>query len=231
MSKDLYNKRRKQIGLLLKHERKCKKLEQEDIARALGVRQEFISKIEAGTRRIDILELIDYCEALNLSLTEFAWKIETYLSALSLLPLPKRNILRKRIGVEVSWSENKFSALLGEIVPRLFEFTADTFIELQFEVEEGFDSCVKRMMVDRNRVPRWLVNKEYEFEYRFLDATSLLKAYSPFISLAAIGRVSGINQNLLSQYANGLKKARPNQMKRIIEAICKIGKELTAVVV
>ena len=231
MSKDLYNKRRKQIGLLLQHERKCQKLEQGDIAEVLGVRQEFISKIEAGTRRIDILELIDYCEALNLSLTEFAWKIETYLSALSLLPLPKRNILCKKIGVEVSWSENKFSALLGEIVPRPFEFTADSFVELQIEVEKGFNSCIIKMIADGNRIPRWLVNKEYEFEYRFLDATSLLKAYSPYISLAAISRVSGINQNLLSQYANGLKKARPNQMKRIMEAIHKIGKELTAVVV
>ena len=82
-----------------------------------------------------------------------------------------------------------------------------------------------------DRVPLWLVNKEYDFKYKFLDATSLLKAYSSYISLAVISRVSGINQNLLSQYANGLKKARPNQMKRIIEAINKIGKELSAVVV
>lgn len=110
MSKDLFDKRRKQIGLLLQHERKCQKLEQEDIARILGSRQDFVSKIEAGSRRIDILELIDYCEALNFSLTEFAWKIETYLSALSLLPLPKRNILGKNIWVEVSWHDNNFSA-------------------------------------------------------------------------------------------------------------------------
>ena len=231
MNKDLYDKRRKQIGLLLQHERKCQKLEQEDIARILGSRQDFVSKIEAGSRRIDILELIEYCEALNFSLTEFAWKIETYLSALSLLPLPKRNILSKSIGVEVSWRDNKFLALLGENVPRIIEFTADTFAELQIEIEDGFDSCIKRMMSNGNRVPLWLVNKEYDFKYKFLDATSLLKAYSSYISLAVISRVSGINQNLLSQYANGLKKARPNQMKRIIEAINKIGKELSAVVV
>ncbi len=226
----MYKKRRKQIGILLQHERKCQKLEQEDIARALGVRQEFISKIEAGTRRIDILELIDYCEALNLSLTEFAWKIETYLSALSLLPLPKRNVLGKNVEVEVLWRENKFSALLSEILPRPYEFTANTFVELQIELEDGFDSCIRGMMENGNRVPWWLINKEYKFKYKFLDATSLLKAYSPYISLAVISRVSGINQNLLSQYSNGLKKARPNQMKRLMEAICKIGKELEAAV-
>lgn len=231
MDKELYNKRRKHIGLLLQHERKCQKLEQEDIARALGVRQEFISKIEAGTRRIDILELIDYCEALNVSLTEFAWKIETFLSALSLLPLPKRNVLGKNICVEVLWRDNKLLASLDAILPRPFVFTADTFVELQIEVEESFDSCIKGMVENGNRVPWWLVNKEYEFKYKFLDATSLLKAYSPYISLAVISRVSGINQNLLSQYANGLKNARQNQMKRIRNAISKIGKELSAAVV
>ena len=231
MHKELYNRRRKQIGLLLQHERKCQKLDQRDIARALGVRQEFISKIEAGTRRIDILELIDYCKTLNLSLTEFAWKIETNLSALSLLPLPKTNILGKKIRVEVSWSDNKFSASFGDNILGTFEFTAENFFELQIEVKDGLDSHIKGMVAVGQKVPRWLVNKEFEFEYKFLDATSILNAYSPYISLAVISRVSGINQNLLSQYANGLKEARPNQTKRIMEAICKIGKELVTTVV
>ena len=66
---------------------------------------------------------------------------------------------------------------------------------------------------------------------KFLDAAALLNAYSPYISLVAISRLSGINQNQLSQYANGLKNARPNQMKRILEAVCEIGKELSAAVI
>lgn len=69
------------------------------------------------------------------------------------------------------------------------------------------------------KVPSWLVRNEYEFEYKFLDATSLLKAYSSYISFSVISRISGINQNLLSQYANGMKKAGQNQIKRIVEAI------------
>ena len=213
MKKKLYKEKRKQIGYLLQHERKCNKLEQEDIARVLGARQELISKIEAGNRRIDIPELIDYAEALGFSITEFAWKIETYLSAFKLLPPPKSNLLGKKIRVSVSWGDNKFKASLGDVLPGTYAFSANTFAELQIEIEKG------------------LVNKEYEFEYKFLDVRSLLNAYSPYISLAAISRVSGINQNQLSQYANGLRKARPIQMKRIMETIHKIGKELTAVVV
>lgn len=213
MKKKLYIERRKQIGRLLKHERKCRKLEQEDVARLLGVRQELISKIEAGTRRIDILELIDYVEVLGFSITEFAWKIETYLSALSLIPPPKRNILGKKIRVDVSWCDNKFIASLGDVLPGTYSFIADTFVDLQIDINKGF------------------ANIDYEFEYKFLDAASLLNAYSPYISLAAISRVSGINQTQLSQYANGLKKARPNQIKRIMEAIHKMGRELAAAVV
>lgn len=228
MSKELYIKRRKQIGILLQLERKFQKLEQEDIARSLGARQEYISKIEAGTRRIDILELIEYCEALNFSLSEFSWKIETKLSALSLLPLPKTNILGRKIRVEVSWSDNRFSATFVDIVPETLEFNAEIFAELQIKVKDGLDAHLKEIAAVGHNVPRWLVNKEYEFEYKFLDVTSILKAYRPYISLAVISRVSGINQNLLSQYANGLKETRPKQMKRIIEAIRKIGKELMA---
>ena len=230
MSKELYNKRRKQIGFLLQHERKCQHLEQEVVAQKMDVKQEDISKIESGTRRIDILELIDYAEVLGFSITEVAWKIDMYLSALRLLPLPNRNVLDKKIKVEISWSENCFSASLGDIVQDTFVFTANNFDELQIEIIDGFDSHIKRMVADGNKVPWWLVKKDYEFEYKFLDATSLLKAYNTYISLAVISRITGINQNQLSQYANGLKKARPNQLKRIAEAIQKIGKDLTTVV-
>lgn len=233
MRKKLYRKRRKYVGLLLQRERKCLHFDQDDIAKKLGIRQELISKIEVGTRRIDVIELIDYCEALNFSLTEFAWKIETYLFGQRLLPLikihPNESCPTKKIRLDVSWCENKFSASFGEIVPETVVFTADTFVKLQNKAKESLISQISGMVADE--IPQWLENKKYEFEYKFHDATSLLNAYSPYISLAAISRVSKINQTLLSQYANGLKKAGSNQLERIADAIQKIGKELTAIVV
>ena len=231
MKCQLYKDRRKQIGSLLQHERKFLKLEQNVIAHKMGVRQEDISKIESGTRRVDILELIEYAEALGFSITEIAWKIETYLSALRLLPLPKMNVLNKKIRVEVSWCENGFSASVTDFLPGTIVFTSDTFAELQIEVEEGIDSHIKEMVANGDKVPWWLAKKKYEFEYKFSDAASLLNAYSPYVTLAAINRVTGINQNLLSRYAKGQKNASSTQLKRIAEAIQKIGRELTAVVV
>lgn len=231
MSKELNDKRREQIGVLLKHERKCQKLEQVVIARKMDSRQEDISKIESGSRRIDILELINYAEALGFSITEIAWKIETCLSASRLLPLPKNNIIKGKVLVEVLWDENKFSASIGMIIPKTIVFTANTFDELKIIINDRINFHIKEMVAHGFKVPSWLVRNEYEFEYKFLDATSLLKAYSSYISFSVISRISGINQNLLSQYANGMKKAGQNQIKRIVEAIHIISEDMKNTIV
>lgn len=228
MGKTQYSNRRKKVGVLLRHERKCQHLEQVDLARIMGKRQDIISKIEAGNRRIDIVELIEYCEVLKFSLSEFACKIETFLYGEGLLPPPKSNKKNKKILVDVCWTGNKFSVSCGDIIPETGLFTANKLCDLQNEVKESFCFHMNEKIKNGEDVPSWFAKEEYEFEYNFHDATSLLKAYTPFLSLAAISRASGINESLLSQYANGLKKARPQQIKRILDALHKIGKELMA---
>ena len=84
------------------------------------------------------------------------------------------------------------------------------------------------MIADGDDIPQWLREGDYEFEYQ-LDASALLQMYSPYASIAAISRASGINQHQLSHYANGIKKPRPEQRRRIIEGIQKIGRKLIAV--
>ena len=49
---------------------------QKELAKRLGVTQSYISKIEKGLRRIDLFELMEYCEATKISLTEFAARLE-----------------------------------------------------------------------------------------------------------------------------------------------------------
>ena len=102
---------------------------------------------------------------------------------------------------------------------------------MQKEVEEGICYHIKGMADNGEKVPWWLEKKKYDFEYKFLDIRSLLNAYSPYISFTAISSVTDIKQSLLSRYAKGTKNASPNQLKRIAEAIQKIGRELTVVVV
>ena len=85
------------------------------------------------------------------------------------------------------------------------------------------------MLADGDDVPQWLRDGDYEIEYH-LDAAALLQMCSPYASIAAISRASGINQHLLSHYVHQRKSPRPQQRQRIVDGIHKIGRELLAVV-
>ena len=107
--------------------------------------------------------------------------------------------------------------------------------QFAWELAHGFGrvadagvAVVGQVEADGDDVPQWLRDGDYDFEYH-LDAAALLQMCSPYASIAAISRVSGINQHQLSHYANGLKKPRPEQRRRIVEGLHKIGRELIAV--
>ena len=124
---------------------------------------------------------------------------------------------------------NRFhGAALSENVPGAVVVTAKTYNELIDEVRNTLNFHMEGMIADGDDVPQWLRDGDYEFEYH-LDAAALLQMYSPYASIAAISRVSGINQHQLSHYANGIKKPRPEQRRRIVEGLHRIGRELIAV--
>lgn len=62
---------------LLRELRERKQLTQKALADKIGSDQTFISKIEIGERRLDIIELKYICEALEIELVEFIIEIET----------------------------------------------------------------------------------------------------------------------------------------------------------
>lgn len=55
---------------------------QKKMAERLGVTQSYISKIEKGNRGIDIIELMEYCHAMRISLTQFSARFEWKLGEL-----------------------------------------------------------------------------------------------------------------------------------------------------
>ena len=134
----------------------------------------------------------------------------------------------EKIVVNVSWCDKNFGASLSENVPGAVVVTAKTYGELIDEVRETLKFHVEGMIADGDEVPQWLRDGDYEFEYN-LDAAALLQMCSPYASIVAISRVSGINQHQLSHYANGIKKPRPEQRRRIVEGLHKIGRELISV--
>ena len=136
----------------------------------------------------------------------------------------------EKIRVDVQWCDKNFGASLGENVPGAVVVTAKTYEQLLNDVPESLRFHVEGMLADGDDVPQWLRNGDYELEYNLVDTATMLHAFEPLLSLAAISRVTGINQHQLSHYANGLKQPRPRQRQRIVDGIHKIGRELLAVV-
>ena len=66
---------------LLKELRIQSGLTQEDMAAALNETQSFVSKCERGERRIDIIELRQLCQAIGVTLPDFAAQLEAKIQA------------------------------------------------------------------------------------------------------------------------------------------------------
>lgn len=54
----------------LRDARIAKALSQQDLAQVLGLPQQFVSRVEVGSRRLDAVELVDYAKALGLDVTK-----------------------------------------------------------------------------------------------------------------------------------------------------------------
>jgi ribosome-binding protein aMBF1 (putative translation factor) len=76
MPKTIFSAGQERLQRLLREEREHAGITQVELAERLKVPQSFVSKIENGERRIDLIELEAICEVLGLPLTEFVRKFE-----------------------------------------------------------------------------------------------------------------------------------------------------------
>ena len=104
--------------------------------------------------------------------------------------------------------------------------TAKTYSKLQKEVKEALEFHIEGMVEDGDEVPQWLVDGEYEFKWCITDTASLLQSLEGMTTIAAISRATGINERLLSHYANGIKRPSAKQRQKILDGIHHIGKSL-----
>jgi len=86
MKKKIHNDRYKYFREVLKIERKYHNISQKELSKRLGVCQSYISKTEVNERRLDIIELLEYCNAMGISLTDFVFRFEGRLLAEGVLP-------------------------------------------------------------------------------------------------------------------------------------------------
>jgi transcriptional regulator with XRE-family HTH domain len=65
MRPSIYSERHQRLRTLLREARLERGLKQADLAAKLGLPQSYISKYESGERRLDVIEFIDLCKALE----------------------------------------------------------------------------------------------------------------------------------------------------------------------
>ena len=83
-------------------------------------------------------------------------------------------------------------------------------------MKEALEFHVQGMIEDGNEVPQWLVEGDYEFKWCLKDTASLLQSLEGMTTIAAISRATGINERLLSNYANGFKRPSAKQHQKIV---------------
>jgi ribosome-binding protein aMBF1 (putative translation factor) len=71
MEKSIHQKRYHTLIALLRAKREAAGVTQTQLSKKLGVNQTVVSKIETCERRIDVIELMDLCNAINISFMEF----------------------------------------------------------------------------------------------------------------------------------------------------------------
>jgi len=124
--------------------------------------------------------------------------------------------------VKVSWTDKNFSAYFADEKIGAVVATGKTLEELKKNFKEAFEFHIDGMREDGEEIPKWATEENKEFEWQ-LNAAALIRSCEPYTSLAALARASGINEQQLSHYANGIKVPRPQQRERIVAGLHKIG--------
>ena len=80
MEKSIYSREYSLFLEQLRKAREEKGLTQTELAEKLGQTQSFISKVERGERRLDVVELRSFCLALGISFRKFIALVDSVLS-------------------------------------------------------------------------------------------------------------------------------------------------------
>ena len=134
----------------------------------------------------------------------------------------------EKITVEIYWEEKNYCCGWGYEGFGAIVCTNKNLEDLKKEFEQSLSEQAAEMAANDEPIPQWLATGDYEINYE-LAVSALLRQAEKFTTMAIISRFTGINQKLLSHYANSLKKPREAQRQRIVRGLHEIGKEFLAV--
>ena len=132
---------------------------------------------------------------------------------------------RQNIVVILEKSDNNYSAYIPELDGCIA--TVDNIQETVNNIEEAVEFHLAGLKEEGLDIPE-LFKNDYKFIYK-IDFESLFDWFSGVLTKSGISKLTGMNQSLISQYANGIKKPSTKQTKRIEQAIHSFGEELLSI--
>lgn len=134
-----------------------------------------------------------------------------------------------KLKIHVGWSGKNFCCgFSSDCINGTVAVTDKSLTKLKADFEESLRLHIEGCVADGDNLPDYIVNGDYELEFD-LDTAALLRNAELFTTMAAISRATGINQKLLSHYANAIKIPRPAQRQRIVDGLHMIGRQFLAV--
>jgi len=131
----------------------------------------------------------------------------------------------EKVIVEVSYTGKNYSAHIP-ILPGCVT-TGSSLVEIRKHIEEIVPFHIEGLREDNDEYPS-VFNGKHEFIYK-LSLDTLINEFSGILTIAALSRVTGINERQLWHYAAGVRHPRQAQRKRIVNGLHKLGKELLSV--
>jgi predicted RNase H-like HicB family nuclease len=129
------------------------------------------------------------------------------------------------ITVNIDW-ENNYGAYSNEVsgcvaTHKTLEGVKQAYIEaLEFHLEG--------LHTGADEIPAVMQGK-YRLDF-VLNVRALLHYFEGVLTRSALSRVTGINERQLGHYITGHRKPRPEQRKKIVDGLHRIGKEINSVV-
>jgi len=127
--------------------------------------------------------------------------------------------------VRIGKTENNFAACVEGLDG--FVCTADTLEELKEEVAKGINFHIEGLKEDGDPIPEQFT-KGYNLVFKW-SIESLLWYYKGVITLSALERITGINQDQLGHYAAGRSVPRKKQVEKIEKSLRHLGEELCSI--
>lgn len=131
----------------------------------------------------------------------------------------------RKINVIVEKTNTGYSAYSKEVLGCVT--IGETWSEVRKNMYLAIEAHLEYLQDDPVEIPECLEG-DYYLEFK-LDVQTFFEWFGDAMGQTALAQISGLNKNLISQYANGIKNPSQKQLKKIEIALHNLGKDLLSI--